>query len=213
MIKFTAMKTIATKINGRPVLKLFAGKSAIILLVISMAIAFTSCVPYGYNGRSGNAYIAVTWDRSQPDYLDVGSSDIPSVFDWGAFYNAWPGYYTLYYEGSYWNGYRMTRYAWEMNYDIYVIAGQAGGPDYNGADGPDTYFTLECSPYGPNIYTDTRYYKKAEKPDENSLEVMQVGQNDSITVVKNNIRMRVIYKKVEPRTSKNISTVVNNPSR
>lgn len=194
------MKTLFTHNNLRRDLKLLPRKIKFILAVFILITGLYACVPYGYDGMPGDSYLAVTWYRTQPDYLDVGTSDIPPVFEWGAFYRAWPGYYTMYYEGSYWNGYRYARYAWEMNYEIYRIAGEPGGPNYNGADGPNTYFTLECSPFGPEIYTDTRYYKKGNDQIEKPEKEMLTGQTDSVVVVKNDLKLKLVYKKVEPRT-------------
>lgn len=129
-------------------------------LIISTAalLIMTSCYKEpirGLDGRPGNAFLAVTWVDGKPDFINSGNSAIPTVFDYGRFYLSYPGYYTFYYEGRLWNGYASALYAWEIEYEIWIHRGQPGGYGYNGADGPDNFFTMECSPYGPYIYLGT----------------------------------------------------------
>jgi len=168
---------------------------SIILFFIS-GLLLNSCYVtpwYGEDGRQGNAYVALTWVDAKPDYIDAGPSGIPPVFYWDQYYRAVPGYYSLYYEGSVWNGYGKSFYAWEIYYEIWRMEGENGGLYYHGADGADTYFTLECSPYGPYIYEDL--YK--DQPA--GFELIQ-NSEDEVTIEKTDgaFRLRATYKKVEP---------------
>jgi len=194
------MKTIYTHFRTRSKNILPKQKSSVLITLVFASFLFTSCVEYGYNGRPGDSFLSLTWSTAQPDYLDAGTMDIPSIFEWGAYYHTYPGSYTIYYDGSYWNGYRHARYAWEMDYSIYTIAGEPAGPYYNGADGPNTYFTIDCSPFGPELYTDTRYKKDAITVDKNMDEHI-INVPDTINYTKNNYRIRIIYKRVVPRNN------------
>lgn len=167
-----------------------------ILMLVSLGFiifSFNSCyvVPWhGEDGRPGNAYVALTWVDAEPEYIDAGSSGIPPVFYWDEYYPAYPGYYSLYYEGSIWNGFNKSLYAWEVNYEIWRIPGEEGGMYYHGADGADTYFTLECSPFGPYVYEDI--YKDQSLTNEVTPNMF------TIEGYENGFGFKATYKKVEP---------------
>ena len=122
---------------------------------------------YGRNGLPGNAFLSLTWVDVKPEYIDAGTGDIPPVFEYGRYYKAWPGYYTLYYEGRFWNGQAHVFYAWEVTYEVWETPGEPGAMYYHGANGPDNYFTVECSPAGPWVYGPG--YKSAELPEGYTL--------------------------------------------
>lgn len=129
-----------------------------LIAAITALLMLTSCYKEpvrGLDGRPGRAFLAVTWVDGQPDFINSGNSAIPAVFDYGRFYLSYPGLYRFYYEGHIWNGYASAYYAWEIDYEIWIHRGQPGGYGYNGADGPDNYFTMECSPYGPYMFLGT----------------------------------------------------------
>lgn len=170
------------------------------LLMITLAgfvLTMTSCEDdwRGVDGRPGQAFVSVAWEVAQPDYLDTGSPDVPAYFQWGRFYPANPGVYFLYYEGRIPNGYGYSLYAWEIEYSIWINMGEPGGYHYHGADGPDNYFTLVCSPYGPYI---DNYYKSGdlhkeveiEKLSETEFKVKSTGKDFSF---------EAIYRKVDPK--------------
>ncbi len=198
-----AVKEIIRKreaLSGKGILKLPY------VILIAALFAFSSCyVDYheddvhhfnGSNGYNGNAYLALTWSDVMPDYLDAGTYDIPGIFEWGAYYHALPGFYWLYYDGCFWNGHYYEDYAWEIEYEIWTYAGESGGYNYHGADGPDTYFTLECNPYGPYSYM---YSMKLGK------NVKLVEKTDEKVVIEKKNKgfgMTITYKKVEPREHK-----------
>ncbi|MEA3444913.1 MAG: hypothetical protein U9R19_09350 [Bacteroidota bacterium] len=172
------------------------------LLLLALPLAFSSCYiekdqpAIGYDGRPGEAYLSLEWEYQEPLYLDAGTSDIPAYFNYGQFYITRPGWYELYYEGEYWNGYGMAWYAWEIEYEIWRNYGSPGGPGYNGRDGADSYLTIILSPYGP--FTD-RWHKslssnnyKALEQSKNRIVVEQIGEEFGI---------KITYKKVVARQS------------
>lgn len=171
-------------------------KKMLIMIAISGLFTLNSCVVapwYGDDGHPGNAYVSLTWIDAKPEYIDAGSSGIPAVFYWDKYYPARPGYYTLYYEGSVWNGYAKSFYAWEISYEIWRMEGEDGGLYHHGDNGADTYFTLECSPYGPYVYEDIY---KGQAADYNVIQ----NSEDEITIekTKNGFGFRATYRKAGP---------------
>jgi len=166
------------------------------LIISATALLFlTSCYKEpcrGLDGRPGRAFLAVTWVDDQPDFINSGNSAIPPVFDYGAFYISHTGLYRFYYEGSIWSGHANALYAWEIDYEIWIHLGQPGGYGFNGADGPDNYFTMECSPFGPYLYTgtyksDTTQARIIEQTDEGG--VMEIeGETHSIRMTYRRVR-------------------------
>lgn len=176
-----------------------SGKTLIFLFILVTLLSSCYKEPwYGKDGRPGNAYLAVDWVDDEPDYIDVGTSAVPPYFYWGEYYRAYPGIYQLYYEGEVWMGNRWAFYAWEIDYEIWRNEGEQGGAYYHGRDGADTYFTLECSPFGPLVYED---YKSGDtKP---GFEVLQ-DSDDEITILKTDkdFNLKITYRKVEQRVNK-----------
>ena len=193
------MKKQNIKIGSKIFHNILSLKKIIVLLIIVFIIF--SCKKdayYGHDGRPGDAYISLTWEVSQPDYLNAGTGAIPPVFQWGRFYKAYPGYYSLYYEGSVWNGSYWSYYAWEVNYEIWITKGENGGWYYDGADGPDTYFTLQCSPYGPYIYNEYKSLCLNSKYD------LLEDTGEIITVIRESEghSIKITYKKLETDKAK-----------
>lgn len=170
------------------------------LILLFLATFFlSSCYTepwYGQNGRPGNAFLSITWIDAQPDYIDAGQGDIPAVFEYGRYYNTWPGFYNFYYDGRFWNGQAHVTYAWEVDYEIWAMAGEPGGMYYQGANGPDNYFTIECSPYGPWVYGPG--YKSAALPEGYKL---KESTEEKIVIEKEgtDFGITLTYKKVVPR--------------
>lgn len=171
------------------------------LFSISLVFILGSCEMdhHGYNGRPGDAYLSLSWEAAEPDYLDVGTSAIPPIFHWDEYYRAFPGIYLLYYEGSIWNGHRWISYAWEMEYDIWEVQGEHGGYHYDGADGPDSYFTLVCSPYGPYVYDEYVYYKKGIDSVDVSEKFENIENTGEVSKTVKGFGIKIKYNKVEPR--------------
>jgi hypothetical protein len=167
------------------------------LLLVTLFITSCNVEPwYGRDGRPGNAFLAVSWIDAQPEYIDAGTGDIPPVFEYGRYYYAWPGYYTMYYDGRFWNGQAHAFYAWEVDYEIWTTVGEPGALYYEGANGPDNHFTVECSPYGPWIYGPG--YKSAELP--TGYELIE-NTDDKVVIKKEGTEFGITltYKKVVPR--------------
>ncbi len=167
----------------------------VIAVLLILSLAGCQKAWYGHDGRPGDAYLSLNWRVSEPEYIDAGTGDIPPVFYWGQNYKTYPGFYNLYYEGRIWTGISWASYAWEVDYKIYEVAGESGGWYHNGQDGPDNYFLIECSPYGPFIestYKDAEVDLKYEIIEESDKEitVKQTGEGMEIMIT---------YKKVEPK--------------
>ena len=187
------MKTILTKLKSRKAYSIFKISSLYILLFAS-AIVFTSCEEdyYGRDGRPGEAYLSLTWANEVPEYLDVGTGAIPSTFKWGDYYPVYPGFYVMYYEGAVWNGFGRTFYAYEVEYEIWVNDGQQGQPyGIDGLDGANTFLSIECSPYGPFIFSSeksaniTPKYKILKNIDD---EIQVLQETDTFS-------MKITYKR------------------
>jgi hypothetical protein len=165
--------------------------AAIIIAMVSL-LFFSSCERYGSDGLPGRAFLSVNWDVSKPLYLDVGTSAIPNVFEWGVYYRAYPGTYTLDYDGQVWKGTYWANYAWQVDYEIYENPGQPGGPNYNGRDGLNSYFDIVCTPYGPDI----TWYDARVKPADYSRDVNSTP--DRITIVNHdgNYSIKITYRKI-----------------
>ena len=171
-----------------------------ILAVLSLTFFLTSCYkePWGRDGRPGKAFLQLTWVEEEPDYIDAGTSAIPEYFYWNEYYLITPGTYNFYYEGEVWTGYGWAFYSWEIDYEIWSNAGEPGGPYYIGRDGADSYFTIECSPYGPYV---SEYYKGTDIKKDYEL-IGDTGDEIIIEKKKEDFTMRVTYKKVEKRSKK-----------
>ncbi|MBE0641984.1 MAG: hypothetical protein IH599_08110 [Bacteroidales bacterium] len=177
-----------------PTLRVSIRYTALAALLGSVLFLSSCCDDRGRDGRPGRAFLALEWELDMPDYLDAGTPDIPATFEWGRSYRAYPGWYLLYYEGHYWNGSGNVSYAWEMEYEIWEAAGDRGGYNYDGEDGPDTYFTLWLSPTGP--YFDETLAKRTpgtkyqlSETSEGQIEVLAEGEGYS---------MRAVFRKLEP---------------
>jgi hypothetical protein len=177
---------------------------ACLFAILSTGLFLTSCEDdgfYGYDGRPGKSYLGLEWDYTAPDYIDVGTGDVPPVFNWGQYYLTYPGIYTLYYEGEVWNGFRWTFYAWEIDYEVFIIPGEPGGRNYNGRDGADSYFTLELTPYGPNIYRDIYHKKTApeKEVDINKILESEINQEFVKEYKNEGYGIKIKYRRVEKR--------------
>ncbi len=165
------------------------------LIAVLLILSLAGCQKawYGHEGNPGDVYLSLNWDVAEPEYLDAGSGDIPTIFYWGQNYKTYPGKYFLYYEGRVWTGMGWGAYAWEVEYQIFEIAGEPGGWYYNGQDGPDNYFMIECSPYGPyieNSYKNTEMDSKYEVLEQSDSEITVIQKGDGIKLI-------ITYRQVE----------------
>lgn len=194
-LKSEVMEAKQTKLE-RKSRKSLTKLSRYFLIVMFFPFILNSCyieiVETGYDGRPGDAYISLDWDYSSPDYLDAGTSDIPIHFEYGRDYLTYPGYYELYYEGEFWDGYDIAFYAWEIEYEIWRNEGTSGYPNgVDGFDGLDSYLTIILSPYGPFSY-------RLNKSTENSIYSFIEETEDKIIVEQSSeeYSIRITYKKV-----------------
>ncbi|GAB4325683.1 MAG: hypothetical protein Kow00127_18410 [Bacteroidales bacterium] len=193
-MKTTDEKIGKIKKNSR---KGVAKSGAGLIMLLLLMTLFTSCEKawYGRDGRPGRAFISLNWTESEPWYIDAGTGAIPPRFYWGEYYRISPGTYDLYYEGEVWTGQYWAEYAWSVTYEIWVIPGEKGDWYYNGSDGPDNYFDIELSPWGPYVYNSYKNSKDAGK-----LEIIE-DKGSSVTAVQKGegMEMRITYRKCEPR--------------
>lgn len=173
-------------------LKSTSNKVLVIMILFSL-MYFSSCERYGSDGYPGKAFLSVNWDVSKPDYLDVGTSDIPAVFEWAAYYRAYPATNTLSYDGKVWKGTYWANYAWQVDYEIYENPGEKGGPNYNGRNGLNSYFDIVCTPYGPDITS----YDALIKPIETTYDVNSVPEKITIIKRDGNYSIKITYTQVK----------------
>ena len=174
-----------------------ASKKVQKIIAVLLILSLTACEKawYGRDGQPGDSYVALTWQTIEPTYLDAGTYAIPTHFYWGEYYLIQPGFYNLYYEGSIWTGQAWARYAWEVTYEIFEVPGERGDWYYNGARGPNNFFTIECSPYGPYVgssYKSAVIAKGSEILEENEEGIIIKQKGDGVS-------MKVSYKKTVPR--------------
>lgn len=171
-----------------------------IFIPVIIVLIFASCKKdfQGRDGLPGRAFLGLTWYDIEPQYIDIGNTDIPYKFYWDEFYRVYPGNYTLYYEVSFWEDNIHKLYAYEIVYDIWINSGELGGTNYHGRDGADTYFTLELCPEGPYIIEEEDF-KSTGKTLKLEKELINIGEKNEIITQKNDFGMKVVYKRVEPR--------------
>lgn len=170
---------------------------AILLLLLIML--FPSCEE-GNDGLPGFAFVAFTWIDTEPEYIEIENEFIPEIFYWDWFYRVDPGLYYIYYEGTQRRGGREHPYAWELEYEVYENPGERGKLFWqDGDDGPDAYFTIECSPFGPEIYYEEADIEKSTSLNDEQEIVINTGDGMIVEKHHNNYSLRLIYKKVQPR--------------
>jgi len=172
--------------------------SATFLIGISLILSLSSCQKawMGRDGRPGNAFIALQWNEAEPTYIDAGTAAIPRMFYWDEFYKINPRVYQLYYEGSIWAGNGWANYSWQVDYEIWEVEGERGDWYYNGENGPDNYFSIECNPYGPYV---SNSYKNA--PADKNWEIIEESENKIILLQKaDGVNLKITYARVNPRS-------------
>lgn len=168
-----------------------------LLFAGALLIFLSSCEKdyWGYDGFDGRAYLALSWSDTEPDYIEPGTHAIPNRFYWDEFYRISPGIYTMYYDGEFWDGYGWLEYAWEVDFEIWINYGEEGSLFYDGQDGADNYFVVECNPYGPFVFMDLK-----SKAVNAKYEVLESSENTtSILMKEKHFSMKLTYRKVENR--------------
>ncbi len=149
----------------------------------------------GYDGFDGRAFLALSWSEMEPDYVEPGNNNVPFNFYWDEYYRVHPGLYTLYYDGEYWDGYGWITYAWEVDYEIWINYGEQGTLFYDGLDGADNYFVVECNPFGPYVFRDLK--TASIKPE---YEVLESSEDETVLMIKKEFfTIKMTYKKVEKK--------------
>jgi hypothetical protein len=149
----------------------------------------------GYDGFDGNAFLALSWSDVEPDYIEPGNNNIPQYFYWDDYYRVHPGLYTLYYDGEYWDGYGWVTYAWEVDYEIWINYGEPGSLFYDGLDGMDNYFVVECNPFGPYVFRDLK--TASIKPE---YELLESTEDATVLMMKKEFfTIKMTYKKVQKK--------------
>lgn len=171
-------------------------KSLFIILILGL-FTLSSCHKEYIiiDGAPGRAYLALIWTEMEPDYLDPGTFAIPDLFYWDEYYRISPGFYTMYYDGAYYDEGDFIEYAWEIDYEIYENPGEEGYPNQIGRNGEDNYFTLECNPYGPWMYQD---FKSSSLKSDSSIKLVS-AEKIIIEKKKSNYTLKITYRKVAKR--------------
>jgi hypothetical protein len=170
------------------------------LFILIAAILLLNSCEKGYDGWPGKAFVGFIWIDDEPAYIEFENEYIPSMFYWDEYYRVAPGLYYVYYEGEHFIGNQLYEYAWELEYEVYEIEGERGRPfRRDGTDGPDTYFTIECSPHGPELYFEEFYKEKSADIKGEAEVIINNGEEIIIEKTENNFGLRLRYKKTEPR--------------
>jgi hypothetical protein len=167
-------------------------------LILAALFLLGSCEK-GLDGWPGRAYVAFSWIVDEPDYIEIDNEYVPPVFYWDEFYRVAPGLYFAYYEGYHRVGRQLYEYAWELEYEVWENPGEPGRVHrQNGVDGPDAYFTIVLSPYGPEtLYEEVARLKSAV--DELPENLPAIGDEIVIEQSDEDFNLIIRYKKVEPR--------------
>ena len=169
------------------------------ILLLAVALLISSCEKGSY-GEHGLAFVAFTWVEDEPEYIEIENEFIPAVFYWDWFYRVDPGLYYIYYEGNHRRGGRIIPYAWELEYEVWENPGKKGKAFWQpGDDGPDAYFTIELSPFGPEVIYEEVYHEKSAVPVEEQEDIISDSEEFIIEKQSNNYNLRLRYKRVEPR--------------
>lgn len=186
------MKKKATNFRS----KSWTRRNVLNILLLGVSLLFLSSCQKEYwinDGFDGRAFLALSWSDSEPEYIDPGTNAIPLYFYWDEYYQINPGVFTMYYDGIIWDNYGWYEYAWEVDYEIWINYGELGTFLYDGRDGADSYFVVECNPYGPYVYLDLKSTQQNNKftvlEEEDDLIIIQLD--------KKNYSIKLTYRKVE----------------
>ena len=169
-----------------------------IKFVLLISILFVSCNRMGEDGDPGRAYMAISYYYIEPSLIDVGNTDIPQTFYYDEYYRVSSGWYTLYYEITYFEGIIKIIHAYEVDYEIWINMGERGDINYDGRDGANTYFTIELYPDGPEIWEEEGTYKSANV-ESNFNMPLEIGEEYMVLKTENAYNMKITYRRVDPR--------------
>ena len=173
----------------------FCRSVILVAIVITLSLSFTSCEKGEY-GQPGYAYVAFTWVDAEPDYIEIVNDYIPAVFFWNWFYRVDPGIYSVYYEGKH----NRRTYAWELEYEVWENDGKRAEFVWiEPKDGPDAYFTVELSPFGPEVIYEEVEVEKQGYVDDSDDHPAEIGHEIILEKHQEEYSLRLRYKRVEPR--------------
>ncbi len=167
-------------------------------IILTLSFSFLSCEKGEY-GQPGYAFVAFTWADAEPDYIEIANDFIPAVFYWNWFYRVDPGIYSVYYEGKH----NRRTYAWELEYEVWENEGKRAKYVWvEPTDGPDAYFTIELSPFGPEVIYEEVKVEKQGYVDDSESHFLEVGQEVILEMLHEDYNLRLRYQRVEPRHKK-----------
>ncbi len=170
------------------------------LLLIPLSLLF-SCEK-GDDPFPGLAFVAVSWTVVQPEYIEMDNPFMPEVFYWDWFYRVDPGVYYVYYEGNHRVGGKINPYAWELEYEIWEYEGKRARYFWqDDENGPDAYFTIVCTPFGPEVFHEKDYPEKTTYADGQVIPVPGTENEIIIEELSHNFGFRLRYRQVIPRSS------------
>lgn len=187
------IKSVKQGIKAESIHRLF-----FVAMLLALSCSFSSCEKGEY-GEPGFAFVAFSWVDAEPDYLEIANDFIPAVFYWDWFYRVDPGIYYVYYEGKY----GRNDYAWELEYEVWEKEGKRAEFVWlEPENGPDAYFTVELSPFGPEVIYEEVEVEKQGYVDNSDSHPMEVGQEVILEKHHEGYSLRLRYKRVEPRNIK-----------
>lgn len=170
------------------------------VMLLVAALSFLPSCEKGEEGLPGLAFVAFSWVTDEPDYIEIENEFIPAVFYWDWYYRVDPGTYYVYYEGEHRRSSGMEPYAWELEYEVWENPGKPGKYYWEeGPDGPDAYFTVELSPFGPEVYYEEVTAEKSAGTEETEAPLFQPGHEIIVEKQVKNFNLRLKYKMVTPR--------------
>jgi hypothetical protein len=183
-----------------PVLRRPPG-SRLFLMLPFLFLLILSCQK-GDEPYPGMAFVALAWEVTEPEYLEMENPFIPPVFYWDWFYRIDPGVYYIYYEGRHRVGGKINPFAWELEYEIWEYEGKRGRHYWqDGENGPDAYFTIVCSPFGPEVYHEKYTPEKSLLPDERILPAPGTEKEIILEEFAHSFGIRLRYRQVIPRST------------
>lgn len=166
-----------------------------VAILLTLPFSFSSCEKGEY-GQPGYAFVAFTWVDAEPDYIEIANDFIPAVFYWNWFYRVDPGIYSVYYEGKH----NRRSYAWELEYEVWENEGKRAKYVWvEPTDGPDAYFTIELSPFGPEVIYEEVKVEKQGYVDDSESHFLEFGQKVILEMHHEGYNLRLRYQRVEPR--------------
>jgi hypothetical protein len=176
-------------------------KNRLMLLLPVLLLLIVSCQK-GDEPYPGMAFVSLSWEVTEPEYIEMENPFIPPVFYWDWFYRIDPGVYFIYYEGRHRVGGKATPYAWELEYEIWEYEGKRGRHYWqDGEPGPDAYFTIICLPFGPEVYHEKYNTEKRLQSEEQIMPALGTEKEIVLEEFAHSFGIRLRYRQVIPRST------------